>query len=99
MLDKLKSMFEAQKKMKDVQNNLERLNVDYEGAKGRIKLKMNGTQKLLSVDIDESFLTPEMKQSLEKELLLSINSLQEKVQRVAQQELKQVMGDFKIPGL
>lgn len=98
MLDKLKAMFEAQKKMKDIQNSLEKITVDYEGATGRIKLKMNGTQKLLSVNIDESLLTSEMKQQLEKEILSSMNALQDKVQKVAQEQLKHAMGDFKIPG-
>jgi len=99
MLDKMKSMFEAQQKMKQIQKGLENISVEYEGAGGKIKLSMSGTQKVLSMDIDASLLTEDNKQLLEREITSSINNAAEKVQKVAATELKAAMGDFKIPGL
>ncbi len=99
MLDKLKNMFEAQKKMKELQKGLENISVDFEGAGGRIKISMSGTQKVLSMDIDEALLTADNKQLLQREIVNSINAAASKVQKVAAQQLKSAMGDFKIPGL
>ena len=99
MFDKLKNMFEAQKKMKELQKGLENIFVEYEGAEGKIKLRMNGTQKVLSMDIDDSLLSVHNKQILQREIVSSINSAASKVQKVAAEELKFAMGDFKIPGL
>ena len=99
MLGKLKSMFEAQKKMKEIQKGLENITVDFEGAGGKIKLSMSGTQEVLSIDIDESLLSADKKQVLEREIVSSINSAASKVQKVAANELKSAMGDLKIPGL
>ena len=99
MIDKLKNMFETQKKMKELQKGLENISVDFEGAGGKIKLSMSGTQKVLSMDIDESLLSADNKQMLQKEIVSSINSAASKVQKVAANELKFAMGDLKIPGL
>ena len=99
MLDKMKSMFEAQKKMKDIQKGLENISVDYEGAGGKITIRMSGTQKVISMSIDPSLLTVDNKQVLERDIVNSLNNASAKVQKVAAQELKSVMGDLKIPGL
>jgi len=94
----MKNMFEAQKKMKAIQKGLENISVDYEGAGGKIKISMSGTQKVLSMAIDESLLSVDKRTFLEREIVNSINSASTKVQKVAAQELKSAMGDLKIPG-
>lgn len=95
----MKSMFEAQSKMKAIQKGLENISVDHEGAGGKIKIRMSGTQKVLSVSIDESLLLADNKQVIERDLISTINNASTKVQKVAAQELKSAMGDLKIPGL
>ncbi|MCG2712953.1 MAG: YbaB/EbfC family nucleoid-associated protein [Candidatus Omnitrophica bacterium] len=99
MLNKMKNMFEAQKKMKEIQRGLENISVDFEGAGGKIKLSMSGTQKVLSMEIDESILSADNKQMLQREIVSSINSAASKVQKAAAEQLKFAMGDLKIPGL
>lgn len=99
MLDKLKNMFEAQKKMKDIQKKLEDMSIEHKTASGKIKLRMNGAQRVVSIDIDEDFLIPGMKTRLETELCDCLNSASEKVQKLAAEEFKTAMGDLKLPGL
>ncbi len=99
MLDKLKNIFEAQKKMNEIKKELESVTVDYETAAGKVKATMSGTQKVLTLSIDEEFLQPGKKERLEKEILSCINGASDKVQKVATQKLQASMGDFKIPGL
>lgn len=99
MLDKLKGIFETQKKMSEIKRNLESISVDYESAAGKIKVMMSGTQKLLSLDISDEFLKAEEKEKLQNELISSINAASQKVQRIAAEKLQASMGNLKIPGL
>jgi len=99
MLDKLKNIFEAQKKMNEIKNGLEKVTIDHEGAGGKLKITMSGTQRLISVSIDDAMLDSQGKDVLEKEIVKCVNSASEKVQKVAAQELKNTMGDLNIPGL
>lgn len=95
----MKSMFEAQKKMKDLQKQLENISIDYESAGGKIKIVMSGTQKVLSINIDESIISTDNKNYLENEIVNALNNASTKVQKEAASQLKSAMGDFKIPGL
>ena len=97
MLGKLKNVFEAQKKMNDIKKGLEKVIVDYE--QGQIKITMSGTQKVMAITIDESLLRADKKSSLEKNIVNCINGAADKVQKVAAEQLKSVMGDLKIPGM
>ena len=99
MLDKLKNMFEAQKKMNDIKKGLENVVVDNEHLNGRIKVSMNGTQKVLSINIDDSLLVAGKRAELEKALVSCLNKTSEKVQKVAAEQLKSAMGDLNIPGM
>ncbi|MBU4304173.1 MAG: YbaB/EbfC family nucleoid-associated protein [Candidatus Omnitrophica bacterium] len=98
MLDKLKNIFEAQKKMNEVKKGLEGICIDHEAAGGKIKISMTGTQRVVSFEIDSEFLQPEKKEKLQKELVSCVNGAADKVQRVAAEKLKSTMGDLKIPG-
>ncbi|MDD5746726.1 MAG: YbaB/EbfC family nucleoid-associated protein [Candidatus Omnitrophica bacterium] len=99
MLDKLKDIFEAQKKMNEIKKNLEKISVDYATSGGKVKVCMSGTQKVLSVDIDENFLKTAQKEIIQKELVAGLNAASDKVQKVAAQQLQATMGDFKLPGV
>ena len=98
MLDKLKNVFEAQKKMNEIKKGLEGICIDHEAAGGKIKISMTGTQRVVSFEIDNEFLQPDKKEKLQKELVSCVNGAADKVQRVAAEKLKSTMGDLKIPG-
>ncbi|MBU1088129.1 MAG: YbaB/EbfC family nucleoid-associated protein [Candidatus Omnitrophica bacterium] len=99
MLGKLKNIFEAQKKMNDIKKGLEKVIIDHETAQGQIKITMSGTQRVIAVVINEALLVADKKERLEKELVNGINAASDKVQKVAAEQLKSVMGDLKIPGM
>jgi DNA-binding YbaB/EbfC family protein len=98
MLDKLKNVFEAQKKMAELKKNLEKIVVDFEASGGKIKVSMNGTQRVLSIAIDENFLRTAKKEVFQNELVYAVNGAADKVQKMAAQQLQSSMGDLKIPG-
>jgi len=99
MLDKLKGILEAQKKMSEIKKGLEQIAVDYASSDNKIKLSMDGTQKVTAVEIDDELLQPAKKAQLQNLLRESINAASVKVQRIASEKLKSTIGDFKIPGL
>lgn len=99
MLGKMKEMFEAQKKLAEMKKNLESMNVDYQTLGGNVKVVMSGTQRIMSIELDKDSLTEDNKPKLERALVDCINGAAEKVQKLAAQQLKSSMGDFKIPGM
>ncbi|MFA6183527.1 MAG: YbaB/EbfC family nucleoid-associated protein [Parcubacteria group bacterium] len=83
MLDKMKQLYQM-KKMLDGINSTE----DYKG----IKVTVNGAMKILSVQISDQARTSS---DLEKNILKSINSAMQNVQKKMQKEMKS--GDLKMP--
>lgn len=99
MLDKIKGILEAQKKMGEIKKGLEQIMVDYASSNNKVKVTIDGTQKVMSIDINDELLEPEKKVQLQNMLVESINAASVKVQRIASEKLKSTIGDFKIPGL
>lgn len=83
MLDKMKQMYQM-KKMLDSITSTE----DYKG----IKVTVNGAMKVLSVQISDQ---AKSSHDLEKNVLKSINSAMQNVQKKMQKEMKS--GDLKMP--
>ncbi|MFH1459220.1 MAG: YbaB/EbfC family nucleoid-associated protein [Candidatus Omnitrophota bacterium] len=99
MLDKLKNIFETQKKMNEIKKELENISVNYETANQGMKICMSGTQKVISFNINSEYLAKVDKSVLEKDLVQCVNGASDKVQRVAAEKLKSSLGDLKIPGV
>src|SRR5688572_27747081 len=73
MLDRMKQLYDMQKKAKDLQRQLENTRVEKTSADGLIKVSVNGTQRVDSLSIDASLLTPEKKTALEQAVSRVIN--------------------------
>jgi DNA-binding YbaB/EbfC family protein len=63
MFDKMKQLYDLQKKAKEVQKKLEAMKV--ERSEGGVKVAVNGVFKVEALEIDPSFLTPDRKAPLE----------------------------------
>lgn len=98
MLDKLKNIFEAQRKIGEIKKELEKITIDFSTPDEKIKLKMAGTQKIIALDIARDLLSVEKKKDLEDTLVRSFNAALDKIQVVVSDKLRSNMGDFKIPG-
>ena len=66
MFDKMKQLYDLQKKAKEIQKKLEGIQV--EQVQDGIKLRINGLFKVESLEIDPSFLTVDKKAKLENTL-------------------------------
>ena len=96
MLDKMKELWEMKKQADQIKKELDACSVEVNEVRG-IKIVINGSQTVQSIEIDESLLQPINKKRFEQDVLRSINAAVRKSQNVAAQKMKNLMPGF--PGL
>ncbi len=96
MFTKLKQFKEMRDKAKIIQNTLAEEKVEASAAWGKIKMVMNGNQKVLSVNIDPDLLGN--KEKMESAIKDVTNEAIEKVQKVMAAAIKKDK-NFNFPGL
>ena len=97
MFDKMKGLFEMQKKMQEVKRELDNVNFDIQSSDGVVKITMNGAQEIKDVVIKDNLGELE-KSRLAGSLKDTFNRAIKRSQEVAAQKMKEVTG-FNIPGL
>ena len=97
MFDKMKGLFEMQKKMQEVKRVLENTNFDIQSSDGVVKITMNGAQEIKEVVIKDNLGEAE-RVRLASSLKDTFNRAIKRSQEVAAQKMKDVTG-FNIPGL
>jgi len=102
MSQMMKQAQKMQKKMSAVQETLEDLVVEGVAADGMVKVKMDGNQKLLDINIDPAAQHEEL-DLLEDLILIAINQAVIKSQNKAQKRMNAVtgnmLGNIKLPGM
>lgn len=101
MFDKMKQLYDLQKKAKEMQKSMDGIIVERESPGGKVKLALNGNFKVTSLSIDESALVPGNKAVLEKTLTDLFSDASEQVRA---ESSRQAMGMMKgmnlnIPGM
>ena len=98
----MKQAQQMQKKMSAVQETLEDLAVEGVAADGMVKVKMDGNQKLLDINIDPAAQHEELG-LLEDLILIVVNQAVIKSQDKAQKSMNAVtgniLGNIKLPGM
>jgi len=72
MLEKMKNIYELQKKANEIKNKLEAVKV--EQMEGGNTVKINGSLKVESLDLNPDFLVPENKEKLQSLLCNLLNN-------------------------
>ena len=102
MSQMMKQAQQMQKKMSAVQETLEDLVVEGVAADGMIKVKMDGNQKLLDINIDPAAQNEKL-DVLEDLILIAVNQAviksQDKVQKRMNAVTGNMMGNIKLPGM
>ncbi len=102
MFDKMKQLYDMQKKARALQEQLEGIKVEKASKDGTLTLRMNGTQKVETITIDPSWLTADRKAKLETTLCQLINDGMTDIQKTTAAQAAELMKDLKglnIPGL
>ena len=102
MSQMMKQAQQMHKKMSAVQETLEDLVVEGVAADGMVKVKMDGNQKLLDINIDPAAQHEELA-LLEDLILIAVNQAVIKSQNKAQKRMNAVtgnmLGNIKLPGM
>ncbi len=91
MLDMMKMMGkvkEMQAKLREAQDNLQRIVVTGESGAGLVKATVNGKKKLLSVEIDPSLLNANDKVLIQDLVVAAVNKAMEEAEVLAREELR-----------
>ncbi len=86
--DQAKMLAEARR----IQKQLRSIIIEVEKADGKLKLSLNGEQKIQSIEIDPSLLGPENKDYLERLLKEALDEAITKSQREAAFKMKDIAG-------
>ncbi len=97
MLDKLKQLMEVKRQADQLKKELESVTFEMNDVRG-IKMTMNGTQKVLSVDVDSQYLALDGKKKLEADLVRSFNNALQRSRGIAAEKMKHLTG-FDFPGM
>ena len=97
-MNMMKQAQQMQKKMAQVQEELEGMRVEGVSGGGMVKSTVNGKNDLIALDIDESVLNEE-KDMVEDLILASVNQALKNADDEAQKKMSNITGAMKIPGL
>ncbi len=101
MLDKMKQLYDMQKKAKQIQKELKETEIEAKSGDGGVTVVFNGEVHIVDVKIDASLLAPEKKQLLEQAIKNTTAQAIAKAQAIAAVKAKGMMGDLgiKLPGM
>jgi DNA-binding YbaB/EbfC family protein len=101
MLDKMKQVYQLQKKAKEIQKELRETEIEAKSANGEVSVIYNGEQKLVDISIEENMLDPQQKKQLEQLIIKVVGEASSKAQALAGEKTKDVMKDMglNIPGM
>lgn len=99
MFQKLKQFKDMRDQAKQIQDTLSQESVEGSAGFGKVKITMNGAQKVTGTSIDVSLLNPGDQKRLEGLVTDAINDAVQKVHRVMAEKMKDKFGDFQMPDL
>ena len=90
MFDQVKKLMEMNKQADQIKKELDAVTVEIKEASG-IKMTVNGSQYVKTIEIDENYLKTVQKMKLESDLMRCFNSAVKKSQAVAAEKMKNVL--------
>lgn len=97
MDDIFKMAQEAQAKLMEAQNNLDKIEVEGVSGGGMVKIKASAKGRIIAVDIDPSLLQPSEKQMVEDLIAAALNDARGKADVASAQAMQEVTGGLPLP--
>ncbi|HSI02164.1 MAG TPA: YbaB/EbfC family nucleoid-associated protein [Reyranella sp.] len=104
MFDKLKDLGglmqqaqQMQQKMKELQDQLERLEIVGSSGAGLVKVTVNGKNETRRIEIDASLFKPEDKGVVEDLIAAACNDARVKVEETVQDKMRDLTGGLPLP--
>lgn len=97
-LDELVKMAqEAQAKLMQAQDDLDKVEVEGVSGGGMVKVRASAKGRIIAVEIDESLLQPSEKQMVEDLVAAALNDARAKADSAAQDAMRDVTGGLQLP--
>jgi DNA-binding YbaB/EbfC family protein len=93
----LKMAQDAQAKLMQAQEDLDRVEVEGVSGGGLVRIRASAKGRIISVDIDESLLAPSEKQMVEDLVAAAINDARAKADVAAQEAMRGATGGLQLP--
>ena len=97
MFNKLKQFKDLRDQAKQMQNVLAQESAEGQADWGKVKVKINGNQEIIDIQIDPELLTADNKDKLQNAIKDATNDAIKKVQRIMAEKMQQ--SGFKMPEL
>ncbi|GAA3846806.1 YbaB/EbfC family nucleoid-associated protein [[Pseudomonas] carboxydohydrogena] len=98
-LGMMKQAAQLQSKMKEMQEQLDQIEVEGSAGGNMVTVRMTAKMELKSVSIDPSLMKAEEREVLEDLLVAAQNDARRKAEDAMQERMKSITGGFNIPGL
>ena len=95
--DLMKMAQEAQAKLMQAQEDLDKVEVEGVSGGGMVKIRASAKGRIIAVDLDESLLVPSEKQMVEDLIAAAINDARAKADMAAQESMSSVTGGLQLP--
>src|ERR671933_2708711 len=95
--DIMKMAQEAQAKLMQANDNLDKVEVQGASGGGLVKVRASAKGRIIAVEIDESLLQPSEKQMVEDLVAAAINDARAKADQAAQASMHDVTGGLQLP--
>jgi len=93
----MKMAQEAQAKVLQAQQELDRIEVEGVSGGGMVRIRASAKGRIVSVEIDESLLQPSEKQMVEDLIAAAINDARAKAEAAAEETMREVTGGLQLP--
>ena len=97
MDDIFKMAQEAQAKLMEAQEELDKIEVEGVSGGGLVKIKASAKGRIIAVDIDPSLLAPSEKQMVEDLVAAAINDARTKAEGASANAMKDATGGLQLP--
>jgi len=97
--DMMKQVQKMQAKMAEVQAQLEQAQVEGSAGGGMVRVVANGKHELVSIAIDPEVVDKNDVEMLQDLVIAAVNAARQKVQEMQAEQMSQLTGGMKIPGL
>ncbi len=95
----MKQAQEMQQKMAKLQDELAHMEVEGTSGGGMVRVKMNGQQEVLAVQIDPQVFTDGDKEMLEDLMVAAFNEARRQALDLAKEEMSKLTGGLPLPGM
>jgi len=88
-----------QAKMAKLQEELAQMEFEVSSGGGMVKVRMNGQQEVLGIEIDDEVFKDGDKEMLEDLIVAAMNEARQKAMDITKEQMSSVTGGMNIPGM